>query len=339
MDAAALAVVAAGPHVSLQDAGRRGATRYGVPPSGPMDEVAHRVANVAVGNPPDATAIELSQGGLVLECRRGAVTVAVAGGGFVVGGSGDDGWLVRTLRVGEVLEVRPGDWGSWAYVAVAGEIAATTWLGSTATHPPFGRGGRVLAAGDELEVRAPRVDPLLEGPLPVPQFAQPVGRYQVVLGPQADHFEPAAVDALLASGFRVTSAYDRQGVRLEGPELALRGGLSIPSEPMVVGSIQVAGDGVATVLLADHQTTGGYPKIAVVVSAQLAQFAQQRPGDVVRFEAVSAANALAATRRRIDERASHLDSVARRSPTLDARLRHHNLISWGDDSDVRIEEP
>ena len=143
----------------------------------------------------------------------------------------------------------------------------------------------------------------MEGPrclpdrrLACPVAARPRGEVAVVLGPQERFFPPEARAALTGAAFRLTDAYDRMGVRLRGPSLAPEGALSIPSEPILRGAIQVAGDGVPAVLMADHQTTGGYPKIATIVSAHLDGFAQLRPHDAVRFRAVSPAEAVALAR-------------------------------------------
>jgi allophanate hydrolase subunit 2 len=124
----------------------------------------------------------------------------------------------------------------------------------------------------------------------------------------------------------LSDAYDRMGVRLAGAILRLRDVLSIPSEPVLRGSIQVAADGVATVLLADHQTTGGYPKIATIISADLDQFAQLRAGDSVRFVPVEPSDAIAAARARAEIDAAYFNLISRPGRTLAHRLSGENLI-------------
>lgn len=287
MSRAILRVIAAGPMVSVQDGGRPGWQRFGVPESGPMDRLAFARANAAAGNPPGAAGIEVSLGGLTLDCVEGAVSLALAGGGFVAEGPGGTlgSWAVVTLRRGERLTIRRGPWGSWCHLQPAGQLLAPVWLGSRATHAPSGLGGGMLRPGQEIVIEAARILP--DRALPCPVTARPRGTVAVVLGPQDRFFPPAAIEALLDGPFRLTDSYDRMGVRLRGPTLAPEGALAIPSEPILRGSIQVAGDGVATVLLADHQTTGGYPKIATIVSAHLDGFAQLRPHDRVRFRAVT----------------------------------------------------
>ncbi|MDR0809627.1 MAG: biotin-dependent carboxyltransferase family protein [Gemmobacter sp.] len=289
---AELALRFAGPHVSVQDAGRPGFLRYGVPASGPMDRLALAAANLALGNPAGAAGIEVSPGGLVLECLSGAVGFAVAGGGFIVDHAGHrgGGWRTATLRSGQGLAIRSGPWGSWCILALAGRMEVAHWLGSAATHAASGFGGGLLKAGmrlvvDETRCPAPRA-------IPFPVFARPRGALRVTLGPQERFFEPEAVAAFLAGPWRMTDARDRMGVRLAGPPIPPRGALDTPSEPVARGSVQVAGDGVATVLLADHQPTGGYPKIATVLDCDLDAFVQSRPGDLLRFRPVSATEAV-----------------------------------------------
>lgn len=296
MTRAVLGVVAAGPQVTVQDAGRPGLMRFGVPASGPMDRRAFAHANRAAGNPPGAAGIEVSLGGLTLDCLDGALSLAIAGGGFIVDGPGGSGgsWSVVTLRKGDRLTIRRGPWGSWCHVQPAGGLVAPRWLGSRATHAPSGLGGGVLRPGREIVVEAPRLLP--DRRLPCPVAARPRAEVAVVLGPQDRFFAPETIAALTGAAFRLTDAYDRMGVRLRGPALMPQAALSIPSEPILRGAVQVAGDGVPTVLMADHQTTGGYPKIATVVSAHLDGLAQLRPHESVRFRAVSPETAVALAR-------------------------------------------
>lgn len=295
-----LRVAFAGPHVTLQDSGRKGMMRFGVPASGPMDRKAFAIAHAALGNPPDAVAVEVSLGGLTLDCVEGAVTFAVIGGGFIVQKAAErfGSWQVQTLQAGERLVIRPGPWGSWTYLAFAGELHAPLWLGSAATHGPSGLGGGKVATGQELTVTGPRVLPEREGAMPCPVWARPRPVIHAVLGPQDRFFSAESLADLAAAPFQLTNAYDRMGVRLKGPALMPQGALSIPSEPILRGSVQVAGDGLATVMLADHGTTGGYPKIATVVSDDLDGFVQLRPNDGVRFKVIEPAAAVVLARAR-----------------------------------------
>ncbi|EPX81151.1 Allophanate hydrolase 2 subunit 2 [Litoreibacter arenae DSM 19593] len=302
--------------------------RFGVSASGPMDRFGLAVANTALGQPTGATGIEVSLGGLVLECREGEVTFAVAGGGFTIDGAGvkSSGWTVRTLHAGETLAIRGGAWGSWAYLAFAGTIEADKWLGHTATHSMSGFGGGTLRSGDLIDISEAQIREDRIGDLPCPAFAKPDGTVHVVIGPQDQHFAPSSVESFLSTPFELTDAFDRMGVRLKGERLELSEALSIPSEPVLRGSVQVAGDGVPTVLLADHQTTGGYPKIATVLSHDVDRLAQMRAKDSLRFTAVDAAQAVALTRAQAQARRAYLEEIAKPRPSLNERLLRENLI-------------
>ena len=286
MSGAELLVRFAGPHVSVQDGGRPGMMRYGVPGSGPLDRLAFAAANLALGNPPGAPGIEVSLGGLVLECLSGSLGLAVAGGGFITDHAGRKGgsWQVATLRAGERLAIRPGHWGSWCYLAFAGSLECGEWLGSASTHALSGLGGGRIATGQRLRIRDAQPRP--GRAIPCPVIARPRTTLRVTMGPQQRFFAPRTVADFLAGPCRMTDAWDRMGVRLAGPAIAPEGALDIPSEPILRGSVQVAGDGVATVLLADHQTTGGYPKIATVLDCDLDAFVQLRPRAGLTFQPV-----------------------------------------------------
>ena len=151
-------VIEAGPHCSVQDGGRPGLMRFGVPASGAMDRAALALANHALGNAPGAAAVEVSLGGLVAEVEEGTLSVAVAGGGFVVeaGAIRTGSWSVLTLCEGDRLVIRRGPWGAWATVAFAGVLVAEPWLGSVATHALSGLGGGAVTAGRRLVVALSR---------------------------------------------------------------------------------------------------------------------------------------------------------------------------------------
>ena len=340
MSEALLAVGFAGPHVSIQDAGRPGFMRFGVPASGPMDRASFAAANAALGNPPGHPAIEISMGGLVLECLSGAVTFVVAGGGFIVeqGGRKAGSWTIATLRAGERLAIRPGHWGSWTYLAFAGRIEVQGWLGSLSTHALSGLGGGRLASGQRLSVADAELREEREGAIPCPVTARPRQQLHVVPGPQDGLFSAETVAAFLAGPYRLTDAYDRMGVRLQGPGLPLGAVLDMPSGPIVRGSVQVAGDGVATVLLADHQTTGGYPRIATVIDTDLDAFVQLRPRDAIAFRAVTPDHAVEQARLRAASAARYLAAIARPRGTFEQRLMGENLIGGVVDARPTTEE-
>jgi biotin-dependent carboxylase-like uncharacterized protein len=309
---ARLEVVHAGPHVTLQDGGRSGLMRYGVPASGPMDRKALAIANTALGNPPDHTGIEVSPGGLALLCRDGPVTLAIAGGGFVVTHNDEtfSSWVTLTLHADDRLTLRPGPWGNWCCIAVAGQIQARTWLKSTSTHGSSGFGGGALSPGQVLQIDSPRTEP--QGLIPCPVWARPRHRLHVTLGPQDSLFVPETLQALLSSRFSMTPNFDRMGLRLASPTLAPQAALGIPSQGITRGAVQVAGDGIPTILMADHQTTGGYPKIATVLDDDTDGLAQLRPGDPLAFTAISPTRAIALARHRHATLRRYLAALAAR---------------------------
>ncbi|MEF3046495.1 5-oxoprolinase subunit C family protein [Pseudotabrizicola sp. L79] len=317
MAEARLSVAFAGPHVTVQDQGRPGQMRFGVPCSGPMDRASAAIAQAALGTPATAPLIEVSMGGLTLRCDAGPISLAIAGAGFIVEAREKLGsWVVLTLHAGDRLVIRPGPWGRWTYVAFAGDLQVPHWLNSAATHAISGFGGGRISTGQSLTLTAPRVVTHMPRPIPCPVWARPRGRAPVVIGPQDRHFTDQALADFVSGPFRMTNAFDRMGLRLAGPRLALKGALSIPSEPILRGSVQVSGDGVATVLMADHQTTGGYPKIATVLDCDTDALSQLRPQDPFHFVPVSPDTAVARARMAHRARAAFL-----------ARLRHQTGAS------------
>jgi allophanate hydrolase len=328
MSTARFKVVFAGPLVSFQDVGRIGHLRFGVGESGPMDRFAHTAAQAMVGNKGKGSTIEVSLGGLILECTEGETSIAVAGGGFAVqcGALRTTGWTTQTIRQGDKLTLRAGDWGSWAYVAFAGQLVLESWLGATSTHSMSGFGAGALHAGLEFTVENAELRESRNGDIPCPALATASLTPRVVIGPQDQHFDPQSVETFCTEPFTLSDAFDRMGVRLNGPDLSLKNALSIPSEPIVRGSVQVSGDGVPTVLLADNQTTGGYPKIATVISSDVDRLAQLRAGDTVRFRAITPEDAIKATRTYHAEADAALAEIAAPKASLEERLQNLNLI-------------
>jgi biotin-dependent carboxylase-like uncharacterized protein len=290
---ARLLVRAAGPGVTVQDAGRFGHARYGVTPAGPMDETAFLTATRAVGA---TTAIEVSLGGAVFEAGGATLAIAVAGGGFAIGldGAALPPACVVALEPGARLALRAGEWGAWCYVALGGRFDLPVALGSLATHARSGLGPKPLAAGDALTLAALPAAPTGVSRLEAEWLEKCDAPIRVMLGPQADYFAPAAVDAFLTQSWRIGPRSDRMAYALEGAPLAHARGHDIVSDGATMGAIQVPGSGAPFVLMADRQPTGGYPKIATVIGADLGRMAQKRPGESLRFRAVSWAEAVAA---------------------------------------------
>jgi 5-oxoprolinase (ATP-hydrolysing) subunit C len=299
---AALRVLSAGPGVTLQDAGRHGYLRYGVTAAGPMDPLAHATANLAAGNPASSTAIEISLGGIELTAEAEPLAVALAGGDFAISLDArpqPSAAMVLTIEPGAVLNIRAGQSGAWCYLAVAGRLAVPQLLGSNATHTRTGFGGvdgRAIRTGDRLSVEPSRRSTPSFGAIAAPWLDRPPGIIRVVLGPQDDYFSTEQIAAFLDGPWRVSIKADRMAYFLEGPRLTHAKGYNIVSDGIAMGAIQVPGDGRPIVLMADRQSTGGYPKIATVIGPDLGRLAQARPGTDFRFEACSIAEAVAARR-------------------------------------------
>lgn len=298
-------VLSAGPGATLQDGGRHGYLRFGVTAAGPMDPLAHATANLAVGNPKDATAIEVSVGGIEVSAESGPLGVAVAGGEFALSLDGRPlpPAAVLNLEEGAVLKIRAGGRGSWCYLAVAGQLTVPKVLGSHATHTRTGFGGvngRAIIAGDCFGFEPSGPSQLSTSAIVAPWLERPLDTVRVVLGPQHDYFADDQIAAFLAGPWTVSARSDRMAYFLDGPRLKHARGFNIVSDGIAMGAIQVPGDGRPIVLMADRQSTGGYPKIATIIGPDIGRLAQARPGTVFRFAAVSIGAAVAARREEAD---------------------------------------
>ena len=317
----------AGPLVTFQDIGRPGNMRYGVSASGPMDIVSFEAANAVLGNDTKQTAIEISLGGLILQCHEGSITLAITGGDFLIEYQGQkiSSWTVLTLQKGERLSVHAGKSGSWAYLAFSGKLNVKDWLKSNSTHSTSGFGGGVLKTGQKFTLTDASNQANHIGPILKPSF-NTNDLIHAVLGPQDQYFMNTAIEIFSDSIFKVSDNYDRMGMQLTGPKLELKSALSIPSEPVVKGSIQVSGDGIPTILLADHQTTGGYPKIATVISSDINRLVQLRSNQSVEFKLISSNEALQKTRKLLDKKEKYLQKISISRGNLEQRLMSENLI-------------
>jgi antagonist of KipI len=290
-------VVHPGMLTTVQDLGRWGFQSHGVAVAGPMDPYAHRCANALAGNGPGAATLEVTLVGpeLEFEDRR---LVAIAGARFAVTVDGRDAPSGPfEVAAGGRLRFGHRIVGARAYVAIGGGVTTAPVLGSRATHVSSRMGGvgRAIEGGDELplgDAPSHRAIPRALPALPTVTGAPPTIR--VIAGPQHDWFASTALGALQSSPYRLSPQSDRMGFRLEGPPLphARRGGMI--SEATAIGSLQVPPDGVPILLMADRQTTGGYPKIATAITADIGLAGQLAPGDPLSFAICSLPEALAA---------------------------------------------
>ncbi|MGQ9611266.1 5-oxoprolinase subunit C family protein [Chloroflexus sp.] len=294
-------IIAGGPLLTIQDGGRLKARRYGVPPGGAMDRFALVAANRLVGNHPDAPLLELTAGGVSMRFNS-AMLIALTGADLQarLNEMPLALWQSMVAPAGSILRLggRRGSWGGRAYLAVAGDLEAEWAVGGAGTCLAGGFGGyqgRALRAGDQIRVRTRALHgengyrwwPADRRP---PYCAHPCLR--ILPGPQRDLL-PTAWESLLSQDFQLDQAASRQGYRLSGATLPEHQ-LSLPSFGVIPGAIQLPPDGRPILLMADAQTTGGYPVIAVVIGADLPLAAQLLPGDRLRFTETDLTTAQAA---------------------------------------------
>src|SRR5438552_15926859 len=292
-------VVDAGRWTTVQDRGRPGRERFGIPPGGAADWFAAAVANRLVRNHLDAAVLECTAAGPSLRFDSERV-VAVTG----AHAADIETWVPHVMNRGSTLEVGAVGPGLRTYVAVRGGIEVPVVLGSRSfcQRGAFGGGfGRPLVQGDRLTVGALIDGEPASGAWPAghrPPMGSP-WEVRVIGGPHTDAFDRSALQRLTAVACWVTPELDRMGMRVDTPRLRLRGD-EITTVPMTAGAIQVTHAGDLIVSLADHPTTGGYPVIATVITADQPLLAQARPGDTVRFREVDLAEAERARRRLTD---------------------------------------
>lgn len=299
-----------GLQATVQDLGRYGYQKYGVIASGVMDPFAHRMANLLVGNKEIEATLELTMLGPVIEFQEDTL-IAVCGGDLspIIDETSIGLWKQVFIRKGNVLRFGQAKSGCRAYLAVAGGFKVPAVMESKSTYLRAGIGGyhgRALDAGDELFVEEPgnlskrMMERLMEGKeeksfiqsdwslaytsLPASKQHAPI---RVVKGRNYELFTEKSQQQFVSADFKVTPQSDRMGYRLKGPELKLKNQTEMISEAVNFGTIQVPAEGNPIVLLADRQTTGGYPKIAEVASVDLPKLAQSKPGDELRFEFIS----------------------------------------------------
>lgn len=292
-------IIEAGLRSTVQDRGRFGHLRSGVPPSGAADPYALAAANALVGNAADAAGIEIIGAPFSFSCDDARVVAVSGRDASIAVRSRLPGGIAVFARAGRTVTVHAGERTRYAYLAISGGIATAPVLGSRATYLPAGigaplRSGQALPLGDSdigPEDAARRID--------APRYD---GKVRAIAGPHDDRFDSTTVERFFSATFTVETASDRQGARLAGATLAPRSG-ELLSCGIVVGAVQVPRGGAPIVLLADHQTTGGYPVIATVIGADLGKVAQALPGESLRFYRVDrdeAVEALRAERRALD---------------------------------------
>lgn len=289
-------ILEGGLQTTVQDGGRTGLLALGVPRSGALDPLSWRLVNRIAGNPSNSAALELRSSGPVLRLEGGAARIALGGtsASLLVARNGTrqewPAWRAVDIHDGDVVSTAPFADTSVAYLAVAGGFDLPEQLGSRSTFLRGGFGGldgKALQAGGAIKLaNGASPDTPCQTLLRPPTFvAAPVLR--ALLGPQADHFTPDALTAFFGKPFTVSRDFDRMGMRLDGPDLLHAKSADITSDATVPGAVQVPGSSQPILLLNDCQTTGGYPKIAVVITADLPRAGRLLPGSELRFRKVT----------------------------------------------------
>lgn len=292
-----LHVAEPGLFTTVQDLGRPHAISSGVPHGGAMDRFAHRAANLLVGNEESDATLECTLRGPQLVAEHHCL-IAIAGADLEpkINGEAAPMWAGFFLGKGDRLTFGGRRLGARAYIAIAGGVEGDRWLGSLSTNVMVARGGmhgRILKAGDTISVSHEPRRPAVSGHELAPQLRPDYSDHTLhaIPGPHVRRLDADGRRRLFGAAFRVSREADRMGYRLEGPTLATSGD-ELLSFGLTVGAIQVPHSGQPILLMADHQTAGGYPVAATVVSASLPVAAQLLPGDEVRFREIAVGQAL-----------------------------------------------
>ena len=280
-----------GPLTTVQDLGRFGQLRHGIPPSGPMDRGAFVLANRLAGNADGAAALECTLIGprfrVHAECA-----IALTGADMPIAINGAEAARSATLivRIGDTVKVGAARSGVRGYIAFSGGVDVPLVMGSRSTYLRGGLGGlegRPLRRGDRLALFGAPLPQCIRAESEATSTCVNEPEIRVILGPQADRFTAEGIAAFLESRYEMLPQSDRMGARLRGARIAHASGHDIVSDGIALGSVQVAGDGQPIILLVDRQSTGGYTKVATVCSFDIGRIAQTRPGRALRFRAIS----------------------------------------------------
>ncbi len=281
-----------GPLLTIQDLGRKGYQKYGIPVSGVMDDYSSRILNILLGNSPGAPLLEFFLRGPKIKFLS-EVEFAIAGDcDAKLNGEKIEPWTKYLGRAGDVLEVGFLRTGCFGYLAFAGGISCPKILGSCATYlrAKLGEkleGGMRLKIGrKEVETRIKRIPRKY-----LPKYGKRA-EARVVLGPNLENFTEKGIETFLSSEYEVTPESDRMGYRLKGPKIEhSEKGADIITDAIPLGAVQVPKNGLPIVMMADRQTTGGYAKIGVVIRSDVPKIAQLRPGEKVKFKEIEVEDA------------------------------------------------
>ena len=333
-----LEVITPGLMTSVQDRGRFGFQALGISVSGALDPDGFDLANALAGNEAGRGALEIRMLGPTLEVTAESVTVALAGTGAGIEVMSPEREMISacrsvTFRKGQVFRIGAIGDSAVCYLAVHGGFDLPDVYGSQSTCMSAGFGGfhgRILEKGDCLPLRKAAAESVSQRILRRPPEPDSSPVIRVIAGPQDDYFSAAGIETFFGTGYTVSQAVNRMGMRLEGAAVAHEKGFNIASDGIVRGAIQVPGNGLPIILMADCQTTGGYPKIATVISTDMPKLGRMMPGADIRFEAVSVEEAEAVARDHHERKAALVDSIETFSGSvqqLEHLLMTQNLIS------------
>ena len=328
-----------GPLTTVQDEGRFGYQKFGMPVAGAMDKFSFKIANLLVGNKKNKAVLEYTVKGPKLEFIKNSV-IAITGANAVpkINGKSIPMWTSIFIKKGSILSFGNAKKGLRGYIAFKNGIKIPEVMGSRATYlrgEIGGFEGRKLKSEDVLELRKDVAkSDFCKKCLPKkyrPNFSQ--NKVRVIMGPQDNYFSEKGLSNFLNEKFKVSSQADRMGYRLNGPQIEHKNGADIISDGIAAGSIQVSGDGKPIIMLADRQTTGGYTKIATVITVDLDIVAQKRPGDSLNFEKIS----LEEAQKLLKERRGMYNKIKKKEEKLGSS-KHYNIKIDGEEFEVELQE-
>ncbi|MFC3041528.1 biotin-dependent carboxyltransferase family protein [Virgibacillus xinjiangensis] len=290
-------VVKPGMYTTFQDLGRTGFQRYGVPPGGAMDPFALQIANILAGNPPGTAALEVTLlGPELIACTDITIVITGADLGAQLNGRPTEMWSTRRMKEGDRLSFGKYRSGSRAYIAVSGGFDAPEYLGSSSVDGNIGIGS-LLKKMDKLNgYPQPREQGIGLARKHIPVYGNSI-RTAVIEGPHTEAFTSAGRETFFHTIHRVEANSNRMGYRLRSEQIKVREDAEIWSDAVPFGGIQVPGNGQPIILMADRQTTGGYPRIGTITSADIPNVAQLAPGGEISFYSISVEDAQERLRR------------------------------------------
>ncbi|MGM0437707.1 MAG: biotin-dependent carboxyltransferase family protein [Bacillota bacterium] len=328
-----------GPLTTVQDLGRFGYQKFGMPTAGAMDKFSYKIANLLVENQEDEAVLEYTLKGPNLKFEKDAI-IAVTGAESLVklNGKKIKMWKSHYIEKGSTLEISSTEKGLRGYIAFKSGFDLPEIMGSKSTYLRGNLGGyegRKLKSGDVLEIseKVFREDynfKSLEKKYR-PDFSQ--RNIRVIMGPQDDCFSKEGISKFLKGEFKVGSQADRMGYRLEGPKIEHKDGADIITDGIAEGSIQVSGNGKPIIMLADSQTTGGYTKIATVITNDIDIVSQKKPGDLIAFEKID----LKTAQKLIKKRKEIYESIKKHN-RKSTKSKHYNIKVNGEKYDVELKE-